>query len=401
MADLFAYRENTLDRILEEHSSGATTTGEALLALVREEDVLQEVKARNTALVDFLGATVGGLLELVRLERPEAVVAAELLCSEVEEVGAALARPEHLEVVYLEGLLTATTDASLGRWERLAIVVARRFRSSLHRFFDAAPIVLQGMVARLDRGSVARAMAAALKRLESTRFDLSALVSRLADEPNAALVLLELGRLEVDDALIHVALAPPLITQDLATTALAEARSAAAIAVLKKARRPEDDLDDAVEALLAAGDSSRLGAHRLEAVRLACDAPSPRILPRCLDLFFAFPDNALLHRTLVACVCDLLDRNRFARLLLLDCRILPRAAAAATSDRPTSLRAHALLLCEAFANKLYHDLPRAPRDPDSYARAALDLPRSLLDAFLTDLAFSLSKRTLKKQLPSP
>lgn len=392
-------------KVLEGYQQGLYEVGEALLLVVRDDEVIHEIKARNSSLLSFLATNALGLVELVRLDGPEAGMATEILCSELEELGAEIIRGDGLEAIFFDGLLGSNrTEAALSRWERIASSVVHRHGASFHRF-SARSGLFEKMVACIERGQVARMLARTYKKVQ---VDARPLVARLPFTANAAKVLLEIGGVEFDQRLIDKALdAPPRDGFD-------EARVAACISVLRRAaiRAEPETLTLAIpkiEALLDAGDASRLGPHRLEAVRLIADvAPKSsayaHLATRCVSLFFAFENHAMLHRAVADCVVAIIESDKTSIVLIhtivLECDLLRRVAEAASAQLTTSLRAHALLICEAFANRLYHELPRAASQggrPALLVSILLSRRPHDLDFFLTALALRLSRLTLRKQ----
>lgn len=402
---LFDYQENLLEKVLEGYQQGLYEVGEALLLVVRDDEVIQEIKAQNSSLLTFLAANVLGLVELVRLDGPEAGMATEILCSELEELGGEIVRGDGLETIFLDGLLGSnSTEAALSRWERIASSVVHRHGASFHRFSERAGL-FEKMVACIERGQVARMLARTYKKVQ---VDATPLVARLPISANAAMALLEIGGVEFDQRLIDKTLnATPRDELD-------EARVAACITVLRRAAKCAEPETLAlaipkIEALLDAGDASRLGPHRLEAVRLIADvAPKSsayaRLASRCVSFFFAFKNHTLLHRAVTGCVVALIESDESSidliDTIVLDCDLLRRIAEAASAQLPSSLRAHALLICEALANKLYQDLPLAASQGGRPALLVSTLLRRRpqdLEFFLTALALRLSRLTLHKQ----
>lgn len=371
---LFSYQENRLEQVLEDHAGGVLSIREALVAVVDEEEVLQEIKSENPAVIQFLSSNVGGLLDLVSDQGDHNTVV-EILCS--------LDLSRHVDRIF-RGLV----ERPDGRWERLAVVAHRKHRRSVLRFVDESDI-FERMVDKVDDGFVARTMCQCFKGLEK-KVDCGRLVEKRAGQ-----VLLEIGE---NQSLRDI----PLDTVDM----------------IKVARRfdPESAADRIKPLILLPSSSTSLGAARLEAVRLICDLVvlgrdrHANLFYECIDLFFRFPNHAILHRAVSDALFVLVRRRKFRSHEndvddgrsgqaepfdgVLCCLTDDRFLGAAQSPVSSSLRAHATEVCEAVANELF----RATASNSSWLRS---LPKTLLDDFLRAVVFVVSKRTSAKQGISP
>uniref|UniRef100_A0A7S3NJV1 Uncharacterized protein n=1 Tax=Aureoumbra lagunensis TaxID=44058 RepID=A0A7S3NJV1_9STRA len=396
---LFSFTENRVQSILDEVEKGELKEGEAVLDLLREEELLQEIKSKNVELIEFLSSNVDTILEYVEIQRTEQEVrdtALEVLCGfDEDSLSAQVA--QHAAKIFKK-LFQAKSTEQKQKWEQLLLSVADRHRYTLSRCVNLD--IYNHLLESIACNSIAQVFSALFIKRPVLLLDLDdhtkyKFLHRLQNTDKAAdntarlaLEGLQNGSIygNIAGSLIATAVAAALTLQTASSSLqiskkiglinedrLATKINLATVAIEKHLLAPEDaeNLFLSASAYMTAmrSDKEHLGLARLAIARLARVSLSnyaiqlihSRLFRLLLESFFTFSQHSLLHRSIIdLCislfdsVTEVHDENQqlaifTSQLLFGDLNFIHRIIFAYNQDPNTSLAAHIIILAEALA----------------------------------------------------
>ena len=343
---LFTYTESSIVTTLEDVEAGMLDENEAVGLLVKDEEILQEMKSRNPDLLQFLSkeTSVTKMLDFVN-DEPNAL---EILLHGDDDMTIHVAKEAR----------RVFENAGDSKWDQLLEMLGHRHRATLESY--VTPEIFRQLLP-------SRAVCHLFGKKPLLLPDLD--VSDVLEYPEIAVDLIKIPeRIIQTDALNR-------FVQSISEDDLA-ARVKVLDALIEARDLLHDDSFQLLTELLTI--EEYLGEGRVAIARFVRSCLRKQkevpveVVRRLVNLMFNHDAHSIYHRIVTDVILDSLNTNLLPFVLG---EVLPRVETTFVALLPTktsSLRAHLGIVAEAIANALYRDLLVGPGSENDAFKCTLE-----------------------------